>query len=177
MAPDKTIEPTLAVTPQEYAAFITQIELKDLRLQKLELENHLGAVAPERVELAIIDDAMYEATESGFLVTHSYSAEAFGSGRLAFELRAVFTLDFQSDAPMTPEVFGIFSEANLPLNTWPFLRELVATSTGRMGWQPITLPALKRGLGQHRSEPTSQGRPKKRARSPGKSRGKVPSSA
>ena len=177
MNSEVTVEPALKVTPQEYAEFIKQIELREIRLQRLEVENHWGSIAPERIEIAIDDDATYETTDSGFLVTHAYNAEAMGSGRIAFELEAIFKLDFLSDSPLTPEVFGIFSEANLPLNTWPYLRELVATSTGRMGWQPVTLPALKRGLGQDRSEPNSRSHKTKPERPPRKTGAKVRSTA
>ncbi|MHB8576340.1 MAG: hypothetical protein ACYDCQ_13525 [Dehalococcoidia bacterium] len=71
------------------------------------------------------------------------------------EINAVFALDFTSPLPMTNTIFPIFSENNLPVNTWPYLREFVSTTLGRMNWTPFTLPALKRGVG---AAPTGQPR-------------------
>ena len=49
--------------------------------------------------------------------------------------------------PMTEGIFAVFQDVNLPVNTWPYLREFLAATTGRMNWITFTLPALKRGAG------------------------------
>ena len=61
------------------------------------------------------------------------------------ELEVTFGLDFASEEPLTEDLFAVFGEVNLPVNTWPYLREFISTTMGRMGWRPFTLPALKRG--------------------------------
>jgi hypothetical protein len=69
---------------------------------------------------------------------------------------------------MTERIFAVFQTANLPVNIWPYLRELVASITGRMGWLPITLPTLKRGVppargtGQARASSERVSRPRRR---------------
>lgn len=78
---------------------------------------------------------------------------AIQSYRLRFEagkqslatIDVSFSVDFASETPMDDGIFSLFRGANLPVNAWPFLREFVATTVGRMGWLPVTLPALKIG--------------------------------
>lgn len=45
---------------------------------------------------------------------------------------------------MTPEYFAIYSQVSLPINIWPFFRELVHATTSRMNIPPLTLPLVKR---------------------------------
>ena len=47
---------------------------------------------------------------------------------------------------MSEELFTVFQEVNLPVNTWPYLRSFLADGLGRMGWPPMTLPAFKTGI-------------------------------
>lgn len=68
---------------------------------------------------------------------------------------------------MTEEIFSIFREVNLPVNTWPYLREFLASTFGRFGWEPIIIPAYKVGAKappRQRRRPGDAARPRRRQR-------------
>jgi preprotein translocase subunit SecB len=132
------------VSPEEYADFIRQIELRDIWLEHAEVDND-GPQPPERVEFEIDREATYESLEDGFLARHSYEVSVRSKDSFFADIEVRFVVRFSSPQEMTDRIFEVFEDVNLPVNTWPYLREFVSTTLGRMGWQPITLPALKRG--------------------------------
>ena len=56
------------------------------------------------------------------------------------------------------------SGGNIPLNAWPYLREIVHNTITRFGWQPLVLPAFKVMAGAANPEaeasPTAPTKPK-----------------
>jgi hypothetical protein len=135
-----------SATPEEYSTFIGQIELRNLWMHAGSAHNELGPLTPERVYLEVEDQPSYEPSAAGFICTHAYLVRANSEGHEAFRITLELKVQFDSAAPMTDRIFKVFATANLPLNTWPYLREFVASSVARMGWQALTLPALKRGV-------------------------------
>lgn len=149
-------EPEHRISPEEYAVFIAQIELRDIWLQQAHAKNQLGPEGPRgAIEVEITDDTRWHAREGGFDAIQQFALRfALGDAPLA-EIEVTFALRFRSAQAMTEEIFQVFRAVNLPLNTWPYLREFVSATTGRMGWLPFTLPALKRGTPQRTdTEPT-----------------------
>src|SRR3712207_6224097 len=106
--------------------------------------------------MEVESSATFTQGEDEFRVLQSYGLSVLADEPLA-EIEVTFGLRFRSKQPMTEVFFEVFEEVNLPVNTWPYLREFVSSTLGRMGWQPITLPALKRGTEtakQKNEEPT-----------------------
>lgn len=136
-----------AISRESYAAFIGQIELQDIWLDGAEVVNRHGPQTPGQATFRFSSDARWEARPAGFRIFHRYNIRAEAVDELIAEMHVTFGLEFASKEPMTDELFFIFEDVNLPVNTWPFLREFVSTTTGRMGWIPFTLPALKQGVG------------------------------
>lgn len=130
---------------QNYAKFIGQIELRNVWIREAEMENLLGSISPDQAAFSLKDEASYESTSVGFTAFHTYTMIAEEGGDVACNLRVTFALDFSSSVPITDNYFDLFKRANLPVNTWPFLREFAFTTFGRFGWAPITLPTLKVG--------------------------------
>lgn len=129
-----------------YAEFIGQIELDTIWLASAKVDNRVGPGTFESVSIQIQDSARWEPTEMGFRSFSQYSVRFSGKANKPLaKIEATFVVDYASIAPMTADVFTIFQEANLPLNTWPHLREYLSTTLARMNWPPFTLPALKRG--------------------------------
>lgn len=159
----------LKISPADYAAFIGQIELIDLWLQSSNVENRYGPERPDQAGLGISTESRFEPFEDGFRgfdAYHRYQVRVERDGDILAEVEATFGVRFRSDQPMTPDIFDVFAEVNLPVNTWPYFREFLSTTMGRMGWTPFTLPAFKRGT------PSVAAESGKRA--PRRSRGKQP---
>lgn len=140
--------------PAAYSAFIRQIELRQIWLHQARVENVHGAATPESTNIDIASRARWTAASDGFRIFHSYVLKFEDENkRLHAEIELEFGVEYSSNEPLTDEFFGVFREVNLPVNTWPFLREYVSSTLGRMGWTPVTLPAFKIGPGQERPQP------------------------
>lgn len=132
--------------PDAYADFIGQIHLQAVWLVSAKIENRAGPETPEHVTIRVEDAARWEPTENGFRAFMDYRIRLLGGTKVLASFAVTYAVDFASRQPLTEQFFRPFSEVNLPVNTWPYLREFVSTSLGRMNWTPFTLPALKRGL-------------------------------
>jgi hypothetical protein len=158
---------TTAPTPEEYSAFIGQIELLDIWLTEAHIRNQHGRRAPGRSGIAFMTpDPTWVATDGGFDVRFPYVVRFADGDTVHAELSITFGLNFSSGQPMTQAIFEVFKHVNLPVNTWPFLREFVSASLGRMGWEPFTLPALKVGAANaaNAEKPERATAPKRRQR-------------
>lgn len=134
------------ITPDQYAAFIQQLELESIWLAEASVRNEVGPVMPDEARIAFEPlEAEYEPTEDGFECYHEYGLQIHSDDSPVAEIMATLGVRFRSEMPMTAELFEPFKEVNLPVNTWPFFREFVHTTLGRFGWVPFTLPAFKVG--------------------------------
>ncbi len=134
-----------SISPTAYNAFIKQIELRVIWLKSAEVRNSHGPDAPKEATIAVSKEASYEEIAVGFRAYQQYELRIEAANALAAEIKVVFAADFTSNESMTDGIFTLFKEVNLPVNTWPYFREFVATTMGRWGWGPFTLPAFKRG--------------------------------
>lgn len=141
---DQASEPL--ISPEEYSAFIDQIDLESLWLASATVENNHGRTPPDDPGVWIKQETRYENRERGFDAFVEYRLTFEGKGSSKSELTVTFGVFFSSKEPMTNRVFEIFEGVNLPLNTWPFLREFVQSMTARMNWPSLTLPSYKAGV-------------------------------
>ena len=147
-----------APSREEYARFIGQIELEQIWLATVHIENSHGPRTPEQATFRFSSDAQREPSTHGFRIFHHYNVRIEGVDSCLAEFDVTFGVDFASTLPLTDALFVIFEEVNLPVNTWPFLREFVSTTIGRMGWLPFTIPALKQGIQNAESSVTETGK-------------------
>lgn len=153
------------VSREAYAAFIGQLALADIWLHEAKVTNQHGPHSPKRAKFRFSSEVGWEARPGGFRAfdrAHVFIEDAKDAQVLYAELEVTFGLDFASEMPLTEDLFAVFGEINLPVNTWPYLREFVSTTMGRMGWRPFTLPALKRGT--HPTYPPAATKPRGKAR-------------
>lgn len=134
-------------SPKEYAEFIGQIELRNIWLVEATARNHFGPHTPSEAVFRFAEtSASWESESSGFRVRHCYELRIESEDETLAEIDVTFGLEFDSSQPMTDGIFEIFKDVNLPVNTWPYFREYIATTTGRMGWAPFTAPTFKSGV-------------------------------
>ncbi len=55
---------------------------------------------------------------------------------------------------MSEDLYEIIAANNLPLYSWPYLREHLSNIVSRMGWLPFTLPVRTISATSHASPPT-----------------------
>lgn len=135
------------IKPSEYRDFIEQVEIVDLRLVSARIENTGFVECPPEAEIGIKIKARYENGEEEFTVFHRYNVRVKDAEtqREAAKLSAEFAVTYSSKLMLTDEIFDIFKELNLPVNTWPYFREFVHNNFGRMNWPPLIAPTFKVG--------------------------------
>lgn len=140
---------------ERYASFIGQIRLQGIWLASAKILNRTGPAMPNNIAIRIDDDATWEAQDWGFRAFTNYHVRLTEGRKQLASVDATFAVDFASREPMSDSIFATFGEVNLPVNTWPYLREFLASSLSRMNWTPFTLPALKRGVPSTTSDPAT----------------------
>jgi hypothetical protein len=173
MGPASAPEAVGPSSPDAYREFIRHLELEAVWLKACHIENHFGPRMPPSPTVAIASTAQWTPTEGGFeavsrftvTITFEESAGATQQSEAA-TIEVSFGLRFRSGVSITEALFDVFRDANLPVNSWPYLREFLSTTSGRFGWQPFTLPVLKRGVPPLKSDKTSEGPAGKRENSP-----------
>ena len=134
------------IEPAIYSAFIAQIELSSIWLHSSSIDNLGGPGNPGNTSVEVVPSARWESAEDGFVAFHAYEVKIKVTDSKIASLSVTFALEFKSEQPMSEELFTVFQEVNLPVNTWPYLRSFLADGLGRMGWPPLTLPTFKTGI-------------------------------
>jgi len=144
---DQALPKPTEETRQAYNELIANIQLRDIRL-------HTGRVSfaakfpdtpgPE-LRFAMEDAAEYKIYDWGFRARHRYdlTIKQGESEKVYVKISCTFVTDYRSEQPITDELFDIFKKVNLPLNTWPYFREFVQSSTVRIGLPPLVLPVFQ----------------------------------
>lgn len=143
----RTKAPKFKVTPEQYNAFIKQVDLNWVYLESCSTKRH----RLPNLEASISYDEKvgrrsYEHTDDGFRALFNYQiklVEAEQETPFA-EIKCIYAAEYSSEIPMDDNIFSVFRELNLPLNVWPYVREFVHGTTSRMGLPALVLRSLKR---------------------------------
>jgi preprotein translocase subunit SecB len=69
------------------------------------------------------------------------------SEEVFFSIDAVYQVIYEIEEEIenvNEEIIELFVNQNLPINIWPYIRELVSTNTTKMGLPPLVLGVLKK---------------------------------
>jgi hypothetical protein len=138
--------PEGTVSPEVYRDFIKQLELQSVWLKSCRVVNHVGPDMPREATVGVEATDGWVPIPTGFDASAVFTAKITSGESLAAFVEVCFGLRYKSEVKMTETLYATFSRVNLPLNGWPYVREFLASTTGRFGWQPFTLPTLKRGV-------------------------------
>jgi len=72
-----------------------------------------------------------------------YTLKAKCGRRLIAQINATYALVFSTDKKIPKEFFDIYKQYSLPLQTFPYFRELTNALFSRMGIPPLILPLRK----------------------------------
>jgi len=136
-------------SPEEYQAFLQGLELRHVRLIELRVKTLDDNPKPADSIVSVEGDTEFAPTESGFEARTIYrvSFSERNSGQELGTIEAIYGFRYESEVKPNDEgaeaYFDIFSDVNMPVNSWPFMRELTYNMMARMGWTPFALPLLK----------------------------------
>jgi hypothetical protein len=132
------------VTPEEYRDF-----LKDVKLIGIYLKNVKANITREPIladnclPVSVKDTASYAVNDEGFSVEHSFTLSSEKDRKKILKIECTFVLTFKAKKKINDDLFGVYENISLPLNTWPFVRELAFSISSRMNIPPLTLPLFK----------------------------------
>jgi hypothetical protein len=84
-----------------------------------------------------------ERNSEGFVAEARLSLSFLKENEEVGNVTCAYCLHYDSNVRLTDELFDEFSKFNVPVNAWPFLRELVMNTTQRFGWPGFILPPYK----------------------------------
>jgi len=130
-----------------YNKFINGLQLKNIRLLSSHID--LGNVDPRTEEggapLRMKSSAESSERPEGFAVVNTYRIDfqhAQSREDCGF-IECTLLVEYDSAISLTDELFKVFCDRNLGLNTWPYFREFVQNTVCRAGLPPLILPVLK----------------------------------
>jgi preprotein translocase subunit SecB len=133
------------IAPEEYSEILKGIQLVNISLLKLNSsidKKNFG----DKLTIDIKVEMSYEKIAGGFFSIAAYKIIAKSKNdEIALEFDITYRADFTSVKEVTDSFFEVYKNVSLPLNTWPFVRELVNSTTARMNIPPLTLPLFKVG--------------------------------
>jgi len=138
----KNRQSNLSKNNTDYNKFVGQIEIIDVCLISAKIENLVYAKSHPEIEFGIRERAWYENQDNHIDAFHRYSLtakDAENKQNIA-KVSVTFVVKYESEIPMTEDIFKAFKERNLPLNTWPYFREFAQSSFLRMGWTSVVVP-------------------------------------
>jgi len=137
------------VSPKEYREFIKGVQLLGIIVKASQARRIADTIDLSRsADLNTTERAEFKMTDGNTcVVQHHYDLSMAYTGEKdrLLEIECTFELGLRVASPMTKDYFDVFAKVNLPLNTWPYLREFVHSSISRMGLPPVVLPLVKRG--------------------------------
>lgn len=137
----------------DYRQFIKGLELKNVTLERLDtirlLEPKEGVLRYSLSNDSIVK--RYEGTtldiSAGFKViaTNNQNEDSDNNGPHLFEIEIIFIINYTNrSCIMLPDKdLERFLNTNVPLNVWPYARELISSITTRMGYPPLLIVPYK----------------------------------
>lgn len=145
----------MPVDIEEYSSFIKSVQIVNVYSGKLyaesfmELDKFFSATQRDynvgsSFSVRLVDTAEGPSGRSNMVGEGSYTVEIHAGdseklqlfGLVTVKLVALYSTD-QRGAPSA--ILDQFAQMNLPLNLWPYAREIINSQTMRMGISPITL--------------------------------------
>ncbi|MBE1556431.1 protein-export chaperone SecB [Sporosarcina limicola] len=135
----------MELNSKKYQDLINDIDIDEIILRNLAVNNP-SELLQENIQISTehsISD--YRREGDLFKVLTEFVVNGTGSSQdifsIHFTLEVVYKLDKQYN--FENQYFDLFTQNNVPVNVWPFARELVSNLTMRMGLPPLLLPVLR----------------------------------
>ena len=137
------------IGPKEYSEILSNTELIEIYLESCSVRHNREEIQSEKkINISITDKVVFKKVEAGFTAIHTYDVKAVSSNpektKPMLNIKATFCLNFKCGVVVGKPFFDIFKVVNLPLNSWPYLREFVQNTVQRMNLPPLILPFSRR---------------------------------
>ncbi len=139
----------MATLEERVNQFNKNLALMNLRVKKInaEFDDEKLNVSPDTQKVYIDKNAYYQILQDNFVrVFQEYVlkiANKNDENDVFVNIEVTFLLDFQTGGPIDDEVFEIFSQSTVLIDSWPYFREIVQNTLLRMGLAPIIIPPIQ----------------------------------
>lgn len=137
---------------KKYSEFIESIEIVDIYLSSVQYKRlafpdpetypeFTANFQPGKVSSSYKDDFLEIDQEIEFSVEElSKNRE---KSRTLFQLKAKYSLVYCTEMDADEDLLEMFQKRNVPMNLYPFARELIQSAMAKTGLPSFTLPVLK----------------------------------
>jgi len=138
----------MASLEERFEKLNTNLGLTNMRVSKLEasFDDEKLNVPPETQKVYIDKNAYYQVLDDNFVrVFQKYFlkiAHKDNKDDVFVSIEVNYIMDFHVGGPMDDEIFGIFEQSTVLVDSWPYFRELVQNTLLRMGLAPIVIPPI-----------------------------------
>lgn len=136
----------MALPTRSFNEFVSTLNLVLIRTVRVDHRAEVEFRHADVQQLKLDYDASYTDTDDGFVAEAAYTLKLVGSRRKVLgRTVVVFRVYYTTPQPMTEEIFEIFGNRSLKVQTWPYLREIFQNLSWRSNWPAAPLPILKVG--------------------------------
>lgn len=134
-----------------YDKFIRGVQIESINLIDLSIKS-LSYDVDEKEELLVdleFQNEKFKSNETNLTVSPRFilkvSKMKDGNKITVFEIEFEYKLEYRvADCGKTPESYlELFVKRNVPINIWPYARELISSMTTRMGYPALIIEPLK----------------------------------
>ena len=139
----------MATLEERVNQFNKNLALMNLRVKKLnaEFDDEKLNVPPDTQKVYIDKNSYYQILQDNLVrVFQNYTlkiANKDNEDDAFVNIDVTFLLDFQTGGQIDDEVFEIFSQSTVLIDSWPYFREIVQNTLLRMGLAPIIIPPIQ----------------------------------
>lgn len=127
------------------------VSLREIRL--IQLEFHLQPISGEQtLDVRLGAEARYHQEDTALIYTVAFDVSAYVSSEPdadeVFSCRVGYLVDYEMDPveELSDEAFETFGRVSVVFSTYPYLREVVQSVTGRAGLTPLILDVIRSPL-------------------------------
>lgn len=131
-----------------YADLVNNIEINDITLKRLNVDTNEEAEHSGQLGVSIGHEIdTYERDSEVLRAVSSFNIGTYfeETGDNLFSIKVDFVIEYNVNLKkdFEEEYYEKFIQNNVPINIWPYAREIVSSLTNKMGYPPLYLPLYK----------------------------------
>jgi preprotein translocase subunit SecB len=139
----------MASLEERFNQFNTNLALANIRMQKLTagFDEEKLDVPPDTQQIYIDKNSYYQILGDNVVrVFQEYQLKIADKQNKTDEfvsIEVTYLMDFQTGGPIDDEIFELFSQSTVLIDSWPYFREIVQNTLIRMGLAPVIIPPIQ----------------------------------
>ncbi len=134
---------------ERFNKFNTNLAMTNIRTKKISasFDDEKLDVSPDTQKIYIDKNAYYQIISDNFVrVFQDFSLKIADKGNaddVFVSVDVSYLMDFETGGPIDDEVFEIFAQSTILVDSWPYFREIVQSVLMRMGLAPVIIPPIQ----------------------------------